>query len=238
MPFIESILLFTACALQALVADGVGGRRQSDPWRCPWNASHHQPGFADVDADADAQTSVSADVFRRSVVPELPVLLRVARRSTGDPRDAEDLVQETLLRGYRAIEHFDGRHPRAWLLTIQRHTWMDMNRRSHPHLLYDDDVVLSVPATGADGRSGASWRLMPRSTTQRSLSVLTTSFAAASVLAYHQHGGAGGNLAVLFVFLGGVVTAGWLLFSKLRWRNTVLVAVAGWMIGLAVTFGF
>ena len=59
------------------------------------------------------------NAFRRYVVPELPVLLCVARRITGNPADAEDLVQETVIRAYRAVHRFDGRHPRAWLLVAQ-----------------------------------------------------------------------------------------------------------------------
>jgi RNA polymerase sigma-70 factor (ECF subfamily) len=93
--------------------------------------------------------------FHRYVVPELPVLLRVARRLTGDPTDAEDLVQETLIRAYRAVDRFDGRYPRAWLLTILRNTWRNMNRKARPRLLDTADDMLSVPAPGADGRSGA-----------------------------------------------------------------------------------
>jgi RNA polymerase sigma-70 factor, ECF subfamily len=107
-----------------------------------------------------AQTSAGRDAFRRYVVPELPVLLRVARRVTGDPTDAEDLVQETLIRAYRAVDRFDGRHPRAWLLTILRNTWRNMNRRGRPHLLDGDEDILSVPATGADGRSGAEEQVL------------------------------------------------------------------------------
>jgi RNA polymerase sigma-70 factor, ECF subfamily len=108
-----------------------------------------------MEREPSARTGIDSHAFRRYVVPELPVLLRVARRITGDPADAEDLVQETLIRAYRAIERFDGRHPRAWLLTILRNTWRNMNRRARPHLLDNDEDILSVPAAGADGRSGA-----------------------------------------------------------------------------------
>lgn len=89
--------------------------------------------------------------FREQVLPELPVLLRVARRLTRDPVDAEDLVQDTLVRAYRAFERFDGRHPRAWLLTILRNTHINLVRKRRPDLL-DDEVAGRVPARGADGR--------------------------------------------------------------------------------------
>jgi RNA polymerase sigma-70 factor (ECF subfamily) len=36
----------------------------------------------------------------------------------GDPQEAEDLVQETLMRAFRAWPRFDGRDVRAWLYTI------------------------------------------------------------------------------------------------------------------------
>lgn len=76
--------------------------------------------------------------FRRYVEPELVVLLRAARTLTGSWADAEDVVQDTLVRAWRAIDRFDGRHPRAWLLTIMRNTYRNSCRRSRPRLAPDD----------------------------------------------------------------------------------------------------
>ena len=73
------------------------------------------------------------------MLPELDVLLRVARSITGNADDAEDLVQETLLRAYRASATFDGEHPRAWLLTIMRNANINSHRRQRPALLRDPD---------------------------------------------------------------------------------------------------
>lgn len=87
------------------------------------------------DATADAAA------FARHVVPEIPVLLRVARAMTRHDAEAEDLVQETLLKAFRAMGGFDGRHPRAWLLTIQRNTHINRNRRRRPELLRNPDAV-------------------------------------------------------------------------------------------------
>ena len=77
------------------------------------------------------------DIFAKQVLPEVEVLLRVARSLTRHPADAEDLVQDTLLRAYRAIDRFDGRHPRAWLLTILRNTHANRGRGRPPEVLSD-----------------------------------------------------------------------------------------------------
>jgi len=89
--------------------------------------------------------------FSTYVVPEIEVLYRVARSITGNPTDAEDLVQDTLLRSYRAIERFDGRHPRAWLLTIMRNAQINRVRRKRPQLMRDPDLTMQTTAdTSAD----------------------------------------------------------------------------------------
>lgn len=75
--------------------------------------------------------------FDRYIVPEIPVLYRVALSLTGQQVDAEDLVQETLVRAFRAVDRFDGAHPRAWLLTILRHAHLNRVRMRRPVLLRD-----------------------------------------------------------------------------------------------------
>ena len=89
-------------------------------------------------------------VFEVHVVPEINVLYRVALAITRSPPDAEDLVQETLVRAYRAIDRFDGRHPRAWLLTILRNAQANRTRRRRPDLLHDPDEVTYRAATTED----------------------------------------------------------------------------------------
>ncbi|MEQ8716088.1 MAG: sigma-70 family RNA polymerase sigma factor [Acidimicrobiales bacterium] len=84
----------------------------------------------------------SAEAFEAHVLPELDVLYRVARSITRNPTDAEDLVQDTLLRAYRAIDRFDGRYPRAWLLTIMRNAQINRVRRRRPELMRDPDTTL------------------------------------------------------------------------------------------------
>lgn len=98
--------------------------------------------------------------LRHYVLPELPVLLRVARRLASSPQDAEDAVQETLLRAYQAIDRFDGRHPRAWLLTILRNSIRNTYRRTRPQLADSPDELLQLPAAGPEGRNGTEERVL------------------------------------------------------------------------------
>ncbi len=96
---------------------------------------------------ADDATRKSS--FRDLVEPEIEVLLRVALNITSSRADSEDLVQETLLRAYRAIDRFDGRHPRAWLLTILRNTNANLHRRRRPGTIGDWELIRTArPAFG------------------------------------------------------------------------------------------
>ncbi len=73
----------------------------------------------------------SAELFRQIVVPHLPDALALARWLTGSVHDAEDVVQEAAIRAFAAIESYEGRGPRPWLLSIVRNTcftWLAKNR--------------------------------------------------------------------------------------------------------------
>ena len=57
--------------------------------------------------------------FQSLVLPHRALLTRTARGLTRNPEDAEDLVQETFLRAFRAADRFEpGTNLRAWLFTI------------------------------------------------------------------------------------------------------------------------
>jgi len=102
------------------------------------------------------QPATDDTAFERYVLPEIEVLLRVAHSLTRNHAEAEDLVQDTLLRAYRGIAGFDGRHPRAWLLTILRNTHINRNRRRRPELLRDPDLANDrLAASASDDRTDA-----------------------------------------------------------------------------------
>src|SRR5712664_914565 len=80
-------------------------------------------------AEADKRTS-----FEREALVHLDSLYRVALRLTGNPAEADDLVQETMLKAYRAWHQFErGTNAKGWLLTILRHAFINEYRRRTRH---------------------------------------------------------------------------------------------------------
>jgi RNA polymerase sigma-70 factor, ECF subfamily len=68
--------------------------------------------------------------FELVAMPEAPRLVRFARRLTGDAFAAEDLVQETLLKGWRSFHQFhEGTSARAWLFQILINTFYAQGRK-------------------------------------------------------------------------------------------------------------
>jgi RNA polymerase sigma-70 factor (ECF subfamily) len=68
--------------------------------------------------------------FEAEVLSQMRSLFGAAYRMTGNAYDAEDLVQETVLRAYRAFDRFQpGSNARAWLLTILQRVRTDAFRR-------------------------------------------------------------------------------------------------------------
>lgn len=96
------------------------------------------------------ETTSQQAKFNEFVVPQLDILYRTARSLTRTPSDAEDLVQETLLRSFRAIERFDGRYPKAWLLTIMRNANINRARKKTPDLLDDPELTFERSVRHAD----------------------------------------------------------------------------------------
>lgn len=72
--------------------------------------------------------------FEQEALVHLDALYRVALRLTGNAADAEDLVQETMLRAYRSWERYTlGTNAKGWLLTILRHLFINEYRRKSRH---------------------------------------------------------------------------------------------------------
>lgn len=71
----------------------------------------------------------ASERFYRDLWPHAATLLRVAQALCRSQADAEDLVQETLMKAYRHLDQFtDGTDARRWLMTILRNTRIDRVR--------------------------------------------------------------------------------------------------------------
>ena len=58
--------------------------------------------------------------FEAEVLPHLDAAYRFARWLAYSPSDAEDVVQDALLRAYRGFDALRGSDAKAWLLVIVR----------------------------------------------------------------------------------------------------------------------
>lgn len=83
-------------------------------------------------ASPDTDNAAATAEFEAEFLPNLPSLMAVASRLTGTRAEAEDLVQDTLLKAYRSRDQYRaGTNPRAWLLAILRNTFLNGYRRKN-----------------------------------------------------------------------------------------------------------
>jgi RNA polymerase sigma factor (sigma-70 family) len=73
--------------------------------------------------------------FEAQALPHLDAAVNLARWLTRSRADADDVVQDAMLRAWRAYDGFRGGDIRPWLLTIVRNCWRtragDVRRRGH-----------------------------------------------------------------------------------------------------------
>ena len=100
------------------------------------------------------------------VAPFRPLLHGYCRKLTRDVWDAEDLSQETLIRGFQrlAYHHDPIDNPRAYLLRIATHGWIDsLRRRETEARLSPEAAAEAVEAPAGVGEThDASRRLLER----------------------------------------------------------------------------
>lgn len=81
--------------------------------------------------------------FRDEAMPHLDAVYRFALRLSGNPDEAEDLVQDTYYRAYRSWEQYTpGTRCKSWLFTICRNVFLRGRERSQRH---DEILSENVP---------------------------------------------------------------------------------------------
>ena len=107
--------------------------------------------------------------FEALVLPHLDASYRFARWLARSPDDAQDLVQEAMLRAYRGFDALRGSDVKAWLLTIVRNchatALTQQRRRAHVPLPEEHDAL--------DGQALVSSELGPQEESIRHDQTLT-----------------------------------------------------------------
>src|SRR5881398_2962720 len=77
----------------------------------------------------DAARSGDQDAYRRLVEPHRGALHAHCYRMLGSVQDAEDALQDAMLRAWRGLPRFEGRSSvRTWLYTIAGNAALDITR--------------------------------------------------------------------------------------------------------------
>jgi RNA polymerase sigma-70 factor (ECF subfamily) len=98
--------------------------------------------------------------FEQVAMVHTEALYRTALRMTRNPGDAEDLVQETLLKSYKSFDRFEkGTNAKAWLFKIMTNTFINTYRarqKESTSVSFDeiDDSYLHNQLTGMASESG------------------------------------------------------------------------------------
>jgi len=93
---------------------------------------------APTPADSSRRTA-----FEKEALVHLDALYRVGLRLTGNAADADDLVQETMLKAFRSWDQYQpGTNAKGWLLTILRNSFINEYRRRtrHPETVDVDTI--------------------------------------------------------------------------------------------------
>lgn len=76
--------------------------------------------------------------FEAQVVPYLDAAYNLAHWLARNPADAQDVVQEAMLRALRYFDSFHGGDVRVWLLAIVRNTFYTLRNRAPHEALHDE----------------------------------------------------------------------------------------------------
>ena len=107
------------------------------------------------------------EAFRAEVLTFLEPLYGTAMRLTRNRADAEDLVQDTLVKAFRFSDRFaEGTNLRAWLYTILHNTWRNRRRDAARDSVDVDSerVEEAAAAPGGPTAGDTPERILMRST--------------------------------------------------------------------------
>ena len=104
-----------------------------------------------------ADSAPESDPFAAGALALLDALYGTALRLTRDADRAQDLVQDTYLKAFRARARFtEGTNLKAWFFTILHNTWRNRQRdRARTRIDFDSEAVEAAAETVSDVRASA-----------------------------------------------------------------------------------
>ncbi len=120
--------------------------------------------------------------FEQLVLPHLDAAFNLARWLTRNDHDAEDVVQEAMLRAFRFLDGLRG-EARPWLLAIVRNscfTWLQVNRPAE--LSGFDDRAVELQPVDENGPEALALRQCDRRMLNEALAALSAQFREALIL--------------------------------------------------------
>lgn len=97
----------------------------------------------DKNQTSEAETRQMYEEFEQEALPHIDALYNFALRMTGSPDDADDLVQETMLKAFRFFDKFEkGTNCKAWLFRILKNSFINDYRKQskEPDKVDYDDI--------------------------------------------------------------------------------------------------
>src|SRR5207248_4598931 len=106
-----------------------------------------------------SSATIGSSELERQLEAQRPALTGYCYRMLGSPFEAEDAVQETLLRAWRGFERFEGRAAlRSWLYRIATNVCLDMlDGRAHRALPMDLGPARAPEAANLNTLPEATW---------------------------------------------------------------------------------
>jgi len=89
--------------------------------------------------------------FEQLVLPHMPAGYNLARWLLRNDHDAEDVMQEAIVRAFRFFDGFSGTNPRAWLLSVVRnsaYTFLHQNRARELGTEFDEALHTEPASNG------------------------------------------------------------------------------------------
>jgi RNA polymerase sigma factor (sigma-70 family) len=120
--------------------------------------------------------------FEEAVLPHMDAAYNLARWLTRNDDDAEDVVQESLLRALKFFGGFRGSEGRPWLLTIVRNTYRSWLKRNRSTELAEFDEATYLGETDASDPETSSVRSAQKRLVREALERLSFEFREVMVM--------------------------------------------------------